>query len=879
MMNERTKLSPVNNMEKEVLLAAKAEKVEMTLNTDSALASGLLIQRLTELYEDPVEATVRETVSNAIDAVVKECSGDKPTVKIYSPTTLNPILIIKDNGVGMTYNDLKEIYSKYGASTKIDDLDQIGAYGLGAKAPLAYGNEFTVTSVKDGQKTTIIVAREEMTNFIKIVDSVITDEPSGTTVSIPVNNADIHRFQENIKKYEQIPFDKDIDLYINDKMVEENSYTLITDKVLIHDSKEKVYSRMWINKDNIVDLITNLSISDIKESIKFVIGGWSYESPAGRSRYYRRDNGIVVELKAGIVGFNSSRDAILENERYTALENLVVDYIVSSQFINDLTQTISELELKEFKRVVSELIDNNRRYITIENGKIVIKNTTGNNYNSYSTIPRTFDIEDFVHKETGFNFNDVLKNVPKSGKQTVVIRERKERYYKTAKNAIMDTNFRSYSMFDTRNVSEINEEIDKILIENEVGHSLEVLMTNLATFIFDPKKTKNTKLTFITDIETEKQVKSLKSGRKSIVRMLNGDDELEDYTSILVYTQHSKSEIDKMLKGLEIEDMVGLKVSKVEDILESLKKFRYKYKATAKGRKKQENLSTSLYKYDTTKNQIKTVDVNAIDKNKENLIVVTKAHNVENSRLRMMYAWFCNEYELTEDEADIYVSIGMHTVVDVDILTELTEYVMRDPKSDTAGRSKVYFEKIHDNKVKMNAINNNAVNSSEKAFMRLLTGVYRGCATRVAEIIEYKLETLYDIAEVADFKMPKFPTKTLKSMGDYDFHSFSDMSTYSNWGLDENAIAHLLSLIDKDQYELLQNLISFTNDRRLVIDEEGNHKLVYHGIVEPIRKETVSEVYENQNVSTSYSKLVKLQTEAQLEFAKSVIEQMELVEF
>ena len=873
MMRERTKLSQVNNMEKEVLLAAKAEKVEMTLNTDSALASGLLIQRLTELYEDPVEATVRETVSNAIDAVVKECSGDKPTVKIYSPTTLNPILIIKDNGVGMTYNDLKEIYSKYGASTKIDDLDQIGAYGLGAKAPLAYGNEFTVTSIKDGQKTTIIVAREEMTNFIKIVDSVITDEPSGTTVSIPVDNADIHRFQENIKKYEQIPFDKDIDLYINDKMVEENNYKLITDKVLIHDGKEKVYSRMWINKENIVNLITNLSINDIRESIKFVIGGWSYESPAGRSRYYKRDNGIVVELKAGIVGFNSSRDAILENERYTTLENLVIDYIVSPQFINDLTQTISKLELKEFKKVVSELINNNRRYITIENGKIVIENTTRNNYNSYSTIPRTFDIEDFVHEETGFNFNDVLKNIPKSEKQTIVIRERKDRYYKAAKNAIMDTNF--YPMFDTRNVSDINEEIDKILIENETGHSLEVLMTNLATFIFDPKKTKNTKLTFITDIETEKQVKSLKSGRKSIVRMLNGNDELEDYTSILVYTQHSKSEIDKMLKGLEIEDMVGLKVSKVEDILESLKKYRSKYKAT--GRRKQENLSTSLYKYDTTKKQIKAVDVSEIDKNKKNLIVVTRA--VEKSRLRMMYAWFCNEYELTEDEADVYVSMGMHTAVDVDILTELTEYVMRDPKSDTAGRSKVYFDKIHDNEVKMNAINNNAVNSSEKAFMRLLTGVYRNCATRVAEIIEYKLEALYDIAEVADFKMPKFPTKTLKSMGDYDFHSFSDMSTYSNWGLDENAIAHLLSLIDKDQYELLQNLISFTNDRRLVIDKEGNHKLVYHGAVDPIRKETVSEVYKNQNVSTSYSKLVKLQTEAQLEFAKSVIEQMELVEF
>ena len=43
-----------------------------------------------------------------------------------------------------TEEEVQEIYSRYGASTKTDDLDQIGAYGLGAKSPLAYGNEFTV---------------------------------------------------------------------------------------------------------------------------------------------------------------------------------------------------------------------------------------------------------------------------------------------------------------------------------------------------------------------------------------------------------------------------------------------------------------------------------------------------------------------------------------------------------------------------------------------------------------------------------------------------------------------------------------------------------------------------------------------------------------
>ena len=169
LLQERSKVSQAKNIDKETLFAARTEKVEMTLNTDSALAQSLLIQRLTELYEDPIEATVRETVSNAIDAVSVATSGSEPEVHIYKPTSLNPVFTVKDNGVGMTYEDLKNVYSKYGASTKADDLEQIGAYGLGAKAPLSYGTEFTVTSVKDGEKTTVMVAREEMTNFIKII--------------------------------------------------------------------------------------------------------------------------------------------------------------------------------------------------------------------------------------------------------------------------------------------------------------------------------------------------------------------------------------------------------------------------------------------------------------------------------------------------------------------------------------------------------------------------------------------------------------------------------------------------------------------------------------------------------------------------------------
>ena len=264
---ERTKTA-VSKMNKEVLLAPKSERVEMTLNTASALTSGLLIQRLTELYENPIEASVRETVSNAIDAVSVMHSGARPMVSIEAPTILNPVLVVSDNGLGMSYEDLKEIYSKYGASTKTNDFNQVGAYGLGAKAPLAYGTEFTVTSTKDGVKTTIIVAKEELTNYIKIIDSVQTEELSGTTVSIPVSNEDIDKFVDYINNYEKYPMEKDIDFIINGKQKENSKYVLINNGIKIFQSEDEVITgRVWLRKAMAFPILTEYTVDDVMQKV------------------------------------------------------------------------------------------------------------------------------------------------------------------------------------------------------------------------------------------------------------------------------------------------------------------------------------------------------------------------------------------------------------------------------------------------------------------------------------------------------------------------------------------------------------------------------------------------------------------------------------
>lgn len=865
---ERSKLSQMTNMERETFVAAKAEKVEMKLNTDSAVASGLLIQRLTELYEDPVEASVRETVSNAIDAVTKSHSGERPEVNIYPPTSLNPVLTIKDNGVGMTYEDLKEIYSKYGASTKADDLDQIGAYGLGAKAPLAYGTEFTVTSVKDNQKTTIIVAREEMTNYIKIVDSVFTDEASGTTVSIPVSTSDIDRFSENVDKYKNIPIDKDIDLYINDKLITNDSYKQISDEVLIYDGKEKVYARAWVNEKSIVNLLNNLISRDsISSSVKYVIGGWAYDPPQRRS-YYRSSGSIVVELKAGIVGFNSSRDAILDNDRYEALDKLVVDYVSSSKFVDDLIVKINELDLETFKDIVSKIMAHNRRHIEIEDGKIVIPRTSS--YVS-SYIKRSFKLEDFVHQETGFTFNKVLENIPSTNKTTVVISEEKERYAKTPRNSIMN-NYMKHSMFSTKNVSKINEKIDEIFNGEEESHSLSNLMVNLSLLVFNKEAGHDTKVTFITDVKDEKELKSLKSSRKAIVRLRNNFKELPEYQSILIYTEHKKEEIDKMIAG--VMDDADIEVSEVKEIMDKIKKSRAKRRVEKKVEVNE--LSTAFRYFDPKSYTFNNSTIKDIDKTKKNLIVVTKGR-ITLKRADMMLSWFCNENNYSDEEARLYISLGMHTASDVKLLTDAA-IVMRDPDSERAGLSKAYLTKIDKNRVKLNAVRNNSIKSEGEVLIRLLSGLTGRRPGALSNQIRRNLDRAYEIAKIAEFDLPDYPEDKIEVIESYSEEIFNDMGYYSDWQLHSSAIKHLFTLIDKSKYELLQYLVSMGDCKTLRIKENEEYSVSFGHSYEFCHEADIKDSYKSNSISAPHAKLIKANTEANLEYAKTFVQALQKVD-
>lgn len=184
----------------------KEAKVTTNLSQENVTAMSIsvdgmehIMTLLTNLYKDPELAVIREYYTNAVDAHTE--AGVKRHVEISLPTWDDPIYKVQDFGVGMSKDDIVNIYAQYGASTKRNTNDQVGAFGLGCKSALTITQQFTLVSVKNGMKTTALVAKSESgVNTVNIVSNVETSEGNGTTIKIPVSTS-TYSFNSKANKF------------------------------------------------------------------------------------------------------------------------------------------------------------------------------------------------------------------------------------------------------------------------------------------------------------------------------------------------------------------------------------------------------------------------------------------------------------------------------------------------------------------------------------------------------------------------------------------------------------------------------------------------------------------------------------------------------
>lgn len=116
---ERTKVQ--NKSQKQVYLGSNLSSTQFEIDEK---AYGLIIDRLTDLYNNPLLSAIREIISNAIDSTVE--SGYSKGIEIHCPSKMEPWFEVTDYGLGMDKETLEQVYTKFGASTKGENLNQIG---------------------------------------------------------------------------------------------------------------------------------------------------------------------------------------------------------------------------------------------------------------------------------------------------------------------------------------------------------------------------------------------------------------------------------------------------------------------------------------------------------------------------------------------------------------------------------------------------------------------------------------------------------------------------------------------------------------------------------------------------------------------------------
>lgn len=175
----------------EVLTTLGADRLKMGIDPDGMVH---ITDLLTNMYSDEELAVLREYSTNARDSHIAAGCPERP-IEVTLPcnhyeipsVTKGRFLKIKDYGVGLSTTEIEEVYSFYGKSTKDETNEQNGMMGIGGKSGLVstFGS-FTLTAVKDGIKTVVVVGRNEATEPVMDLVSVNeTDEPNGVEVMLP----------------------------------------------------------------------------------------------------------------------------------------------------------------------------------------------------------------------------------------------------------------------------------------------------------------------------------------------------------------------------------------------------------------------------------------------------------------------------------------------------------------------------------------------------------------------------------------------------------------------------------------------------------------------------------------------------------------------
>lgn len=269
-------------------------------------ADSYLFELLTsKVYKYPIDATVREISTNAIDSCLE---AELPVrFHVHLPTIDEPFFSVRDYGNGMQPDIIESLYCTMGASSKRDSNQYNGAMGLGKLAPLSYANSFTITSYYNSTSYSYLVSTTNGIPTLIPMGTYPTTEPNGLLVSVPVLTTDIEQFFRAASKiYRYFTHKPTFNVELTD--IEPNTTTTGCDE--------------WFFD----------TVDFIKYNNYILMANVLYEIPSSSSIKTYGLTGLIMRAPTGAVSINPGRETL-------SLDKPTIDFINQS-FTNVQTEYI-----------------------------------------------------------------------------------------------------------------------------------------------------------------------------------------------------------------------------------------------------------------------------------------------------------------------------------------------------------------------------------------------------------------------------------------------------------------------------------------------------------------------------------------------------------
>jgi len=298
------------------------------------------------VYSDKILAVVREYSANSLDAHVESGNQDRP-IEVTLPSHLNLAFKVRDYGLGLSEDQVRNIYANYGESTKRGTNEQIGQLGLGSKSAFAYGDNFLIRSFQNGIVTlyNAFIDPSQIGQIAKL-HSESTTEEDGVEIEVPVKSNDIDIFRQKAQglfKYFKIR-----------PIVKGNKEFVLSDDSLIYSGgcfklTQSVGQSVFVkNAYGAVALMGNIAYPIDPSAIN-----WGEDS--GLRTIFQRS--IVVDFEIGDLEVSASREAL----QYTP--HTQKNLIAKAKQIKD--ECLAEVESKmkkgssmfEAKKLYSSIFD------------------------------------------------------------------------------------------------------------------------------------------------------------------------------------------------------------------------------------------------------------------------------------------------------------------------------------------------------------------------------------------------------------------------------------------------------------------------------------------------------------------------------------------